>query len=240
MKPTSDTYTELQVAYDFFNQRLFDGRLPDCLLTLQREKRCCGYFSAQRFQDRQGRFADEIAINPAYFPVVPLVEVMQTLVHEMCHLWQFHFGKPGRGRYHNLEWANQMEALGLMPSSTGQPGGDRTGDSMADYPIAGGPFLGACTELLSQAFRISWYDRFPASHAADSVVVNFDPSPDLPEALLDVPAESTVQGGYQPAEMPANKSNRSKYSCHCGFNLWGKPGLQVICGVCQQTFAETG
>jgi len=42
--PTHETYTELQLVFDTFNQRLFDGVLPPCLLTLQREKRTFGYF----------------------------------------------------------------------------------------------------------------------------------------------------------------------------------------------------
>jgi len=136
--PTAQNYAELQTAYDHFNQALFDGALPTCLITLQREKRTCGYFSSQRFADLDGRTTDEIALNPAYFAVVPLVETMQTLVHEMAHLWQSHFGSPGRSRYHNGEWADKMEAIGLMPSSTGKPGGRRTGDRMADYAIEGG------------------------------------------------------------------------------------------------------
>lgn len=160
--PTAQNYTELQRAYDHFNQALFEGALPACLITLQREKRTCGYFSHQRFADLDGRTTDEIALNPAYFAVVPLVETMQTLVHEMVHLWQAHFGKPGRGRYHNGQWAEKMEAIGLMPSSTGKPGGQRTGDCMADYAIEGGRFLRACEELVTADFRISWYDRFPA------------------------------------------------------------------------------
>ncbi|EAA4127232.1 sprT domain-containing protein, partial [Salmonella enterica subsp. enterica] len=49
MKPTQQTYEELQVAYDHFNEALFDGSLPPCLITLQREKKTYGYFSAERF-----------------------------------------------------------------------------------------------------------------------------------------------------------------------------------------------
>ncbi|WP_249531576.1 hypothetical protein [Escherichia coli] len=29
-------YSELQQAFDFYNQRLFDGELPECLITFQR------------------------------------------------------------------------------------------------------------------------------------------------------------------------------------------------------------
>lgn len=93
--PTYQTYSELQQAYDHFNATLFDSKLPYCLITLQREKRTVGYFSAARFASLDGSTTDEIAINPSYFAVVPLVETMQTLVHEMAHLWQQHLGKPG-------------------------------------------------------------------------------------------------------------------------------------------------
>jgi hypothetical protein len=53
-----------------------------------------------------------------------------------------------------------MESIGLMPSS-GQPGGKRTGDMMADYP-SGGRFLAACESLLTSDFSLSWCDLFPA------------------------------------------------------------------------------
>ncbi|WP_162721499.1 SprT-like domain-containing protein, partial [Escherichia coli] len=82
------------------------------LLHLQREKQTYGYFSPERFVNSQGTRTDEIAMNPAYFAVCPPEEIMQTLCHEMCHLWQHHFGKPGRRGYHNKEWADFMEAIG--------------------------------------------------------------------------------------------------------------------------------
>lgn len=121
MRPTDATYDELQKAFDHFNGALFSGRLPACLITLQREKRTMGYFSAQRFVHLgDAAITDEIAMNPVHFGIVPIAEVMQTLVHEMVHLWQFHFGSPGRVRYHNEEWAAKMESIGLMPSDTAQ------------------------------------------------------------------------------------------------------------------------
>lgn len=245
MKPTPETYGELQSAYDLFNRELFDGQLPDCLLTLQREKRSYGYFSAQRFQRADGTTADEIAMNPIYFGVVPLVEIMQTVAHEMCHLWQFHLGEPGRGRYHNQQWAEKMEAIGLMPSSTGKPGGRRTGDHIADYPIEGGRFLKACQDLLTQQFRISWYDRFPPAAAIQLGQQSHGLVMDLPLELIAVAGGENSQLKLVPEQeqeqeqAPAmNRSNRSKYTCNCEINVWGKPGLALICGNCNELFHE--
>ena len=98
-------------------------------------------------------------MNPIHFKSRGITEAMQTLVHEMCHLWQAHFGKPSRGRYHNAEWATKMDAVGLTPSNTGQPGGKRTGQHMADYPTPGGPFLRERAELQAIGFKVSYYDR---------------------------------------------------------------------------------
>lgn len=250
--PTRQAYQELQHAYDHFNRLLFEGALPSCLITLQREKSSCGYFSPQRFAGIDGRTTDEIAMNPSFFAVVPLLETMQTLVHEMVHLWQFHHGQPGRGRYHNAQWAAKMEAVGLMPSSMGQPGGQRTGDHMADYAVRGGRFLAACTALLTENFRITWVDRFPAAEHVQAGIQSYAMQLDASVGGGRVPAQSitamanflnppgTASAGAMatpvPASMAANKSNRTKYTCSCNNSVWGKPGLNLLCGSCSEAF----
>ena len=253
LAPTRETYAELQHAYEHFNQRLFGDTLPQCLITLQREKRTCGYFSAARFASLDGRTTDEIALNPTYFAAVPIIETLQTLVHEMTHLWQHHFGKPGRARYHNEEWAQKMESVGLMPSSTGRPGGRRTGDMMADYAITDGPFLAACDALLTASFQLSWYDRFPAiEHVATgqwSMATQIQGMqgtqppmaavPALAEAVRPVGAPAPSTGTSTTESPPANRSLRVKYRCSgCAspVQVWGKPGLKLVCGECHEGF----
>lgn len=234
MEPTVSTYAELRLAYDTFNIRLFDAKLPQCLLTLQREKRTYGYFSSQRFGNRQGQTTDEIALNPEYFAVIPLIETLQTIAHEMAHLWQAHFGKPGRARYHNAEWADKMESIGLMPSSTGRPGGRRVGDVMADYAIANGRFASVVDELVSsKRFGITWFDRFTPPAPLYPVDVTAAVA-GVPQEAFAVPAAEGVQ--LQPktvAPRAPDRSNRIKYSCSkCGLNVWGKPAIRVACLAC--------
>lgn len=229
MKPTETTYEELQSAFEHFNNALFDAELPFCLITLQREKQTYGYFSAERFVNRDGGTTDEIAMNPAYFAVCPPEEIMQTLVHEMAHLWQYHFGKPGRRGYHNKQWAEKMEAIGLMPSSTGKPGGARTGDKVADYIIEGAPFKSACTDLLTQNFRISWADRFPARERLQVATA---------ESKMGV-SENLAAWGIQIGKGDElileheKKQTRAKFTCpDCRASAWGKPSLNLVCGDC--------
>jgi predicted SprT family Zn-dependent metalloprotease len=157
--PTREAYAELQKAYDYFNRVLFERRLPACLITYTRNKRTYGYFSGDRWDGSGGRLADEIAMNPQHFESCGVADVLSTLVHEMTHLEQHHFGKPSRAGYHNKQWAGLMERVGLIPSDTGQPGGKRTGQQMTHFIEEDGAFDRACTRLLEQGFQISWIDR---------------------------------------------------------------------------------
>jgi len=164
--PTSQTYGEFQEAYDFFNRALFNGALPACLITLQRKARAYGYFSPQRFGAKDGGTTDEIAMNPSTFALRSDRETLSTLVHEMVHLWQEHFGEPPRRCYHDRQWAAKMKEVGLIPSDTGEPGGKETGQSMTHYIEEGGAFDRACVDLLGAGFRLTWADR--ALDAGDS------------------------------------------------------------------------
>lgn len=240
-RPTPQTYAELQLAFDHFNEHLFDGKLPPCLLTLQREKRTHGYFSAERFVHRDGKtYTDEIALNPSFFSIVPPMEVMQTIVHEMVHAWQFHFGEPSRKSYHNTEWANKMESIGLMPSDTGEVGGRRTGEKMGDYPVPGGRFEQMANAILGRPdFALSWYDRFPPEPIAPAKLgggktggKGGSATPSAIPALnmgqvIEVPLEKT------------NNSNRVKVRCpSCENQAWCKPKMKLICGEDECNFAR--
>lgn len=167
LTPTQSTYAMLQHAYSVFNDVLFEGKLPECLITLQRHPNTMGYFAEKRFYNAQKLYKTgkeevvaEIAINPDYFSLYEPVEIMKTLVHEMTHLFQFAYGKPSRKGYHNIEWANKMESIGLMPSSTGAIGGKKTGQQMGEYIIPNGLFIQAYREHFPEKHNLEWYDNW--------------------------------------------------------------------------------
>lgn len=155
---TSNEYAGFEGAYEWFNTRLFAGKLPPCLITLQRKAKSRGYFATDRFGHRQDARAstDELALNPDTFVDRADKDILSTLVHEMVHGWQRHFGTPSRSGYHNKEWAIQMVAVGLMPSDTGAPGGKQIGQHVSHYIISGGPFDKAAEALLATGFRLNW------------------------------------------------------------------------------------
>lgn len=161
LDPTEQLYSAIGDAYDYFNEELFQGSLPKVIFTVQRKKGVMGYFSPDRWGSKEGKSCHEIALNPAYLAQSRAVEIFQTLVHEMVHCWQFCEGKAARAGYHNKDWAYKMIDVGLMPSSTGDPGGAITGQHMSDYILEGGAFYLACAKLVNEfQYQFSWIDRY--------------------------------------------------------------------------------
>ncbi len=221
MGHTRREYSAFERAYDYFNEALFKGELPGCLITLQRKAHSCGYFCSQRFAGRvlelRNGLVDEIALNPDTFAGQTDIEILSTLVHEMVHLWQFHNGKPSRSTYHNAEWADRMESLGLMPSHTGLPGGKRTGNKMADYIIPDGRFAKEVAKLLETGFRLLW------------------------EGKITAEAGGAVPGGTEISMKKETKPSKVKYSCPvCRVNAWAKPGIEFDCHGCKQLMLSEG
>jgi hypothetical protein len=210
MAVTAAEYNNLEAAYDWFNADLFEGRLPAVLITLQRKARCYGYFSHKRFKSRRDgdEHIDELALNPAEFDGRTDMDILSTLAHEMAHVWQFHFGRPSRGGYHNKEWARKMMEIGLMPSNTGEPGGKQTGQQMTHYIMAGGPFERSAAALLARDYCINY-------QSIEAARIKPQPGGEGPEGQVEKP------------------KSKVKFSCpQCGQNVWGKPSAAVLCGEC--------
>jgi predicted SprT family Zn-dependent metalloprotease len=154
---TKTEYQGFQQAYDFFNRALFQGGLPQVLVTLQRHANTRGYFSPERFNGRIDESAvHELALNPDTFTDRTDEMILSTLAHEMAHVWQQTHGNPPRRGYHDRQWAAKMKEIGLQPSSTGEPGGMETGQSVTHYLIPGGRYSLAYAKLASRGFQLHW------------------------------------------------------------------------------------
>ena len=164
--PTATEYTNLQRAYQHFNAALFNSELPDVLITLQRHANARGFFRARAFSTRERTLAavlaglhshtHELALNPDTFEGRTDREIISTLVHEMVHVWEEVHGTAPKRFYHNKIWAQKMKAIGLQPSSTGQPGGKETGQSCSHYIIQDSPFTHAWEQLADTGFKLHW------------------------------------------------------------------------------------
>jgi len=223
-KPTKKFYGLFQYIFDHYNDHLYNGKLKDCIIVVTRKHNVFGHYAHKRWFHVEDQETDELALNPEMFLKFPLLEICQTMVHEMCHAWQHHFGKPSRPGYHNKEWANKMIEIGLMPTDTGKKGGKITGFAMADYAIKDGKFLQVSEELMnSQVFAGLYYEVNPL--VFDQVNDN--------EPLFDQIKDLTL------ADKPKVKGRKTKvkYSCDCA-NVWGKPDLEIHCNACGHDMIE--
>lgn len=199
---TIDQHKAIKNAFDYFNTVLFNGELPEVFFNFSRKKNTAGFYAPGRWGERDSDNYDipEISLTPTSLIQTPK-EVYSTLVHEMCHHWQWVFGKPSRNGYHNRQWVEKMEQVGLIPSDTGQPGGKQTGQKMSDYIEEGGRFERA-------------FDEMPK------------------EFILPFVCN---EGNAVSQNRPKSRG-KTKYSCSCGKNVWGKPDLSLICGECEERF----
>lgn len=232
MEITSREYLAFETAYNHLNKELFGNRLSGCLITINTKMKATAYYYAHRFFKRgdEDTTTDELALNPTTFPGVTDVKIMSHMVHEMVHLWQYLFGTPSVRSYHNREWSNMMIKIGLMPSSTGRPGGRKVGQSMSDYIIDGGPFQRAAQDLVDSGFCFTWqaYPE-PKQRRQPSPTTDAMPTRSGSMSLPAIPDEELP---------PVQSKNKVKFSCPVcpNHNAWGKPGLNVICGICHTPF----
>jgi predicted SprT family Zn-dependent metalloprotease len=207
--PTTDQYRQFQYLHAYFNEKLGLG-VQAAMLAFSRKAKTFGYFAADRWRKDSEDVSrvSEIALNPDCLSHTPR-EIAATIVHEMIHQWQHEHGeKKSRRGYHNAEWGSKMESVGLMPSSTGKPGGNKTGAKMSDYVIEGGPFAVAFVELPAGAL--------------------------LP--FISGGAEAG-EGGLPKPPKPKDPS-KTPFICGggCKSKMWGKPSLQATCKACGQDF----
>ena len=160
MTITAKQYTDLDKAYEYFNKKLFDGNLPECLITLQRHPKTRGYHHHEKFTSRKdGSRISEIALNPDGFTDRTDIEILSTLAHEMTHVQQWTLPEPPRAGYHDKEFAILMSEIGLQVSNTGEPGGKTTGQKMSHYILKGGKFETVAGAFLLSGDKFQWNSR---------------------------------------------------------------------------------
>ena len=222
--PTEQQFEALNKAYQYFNLALFDGQLPGCILNFSRKKNTHGFMAPGRWRrvGEDNYSTHEISLTPYTLYREPIL-VFSTLVHEQAHLWQVEFGKPSRSGYHNKEWAEKMKEVGLQPSDTGKPGGNETGQHMTHYIIEEGRYEKAFNEM-------------PKEYTLPFTSLEGD----LMKSLLT----GSIGGTGKPGEPEPTSGGvtaggktreKTKYTCPgCRVNVWGKPGLNLSCGDCNE------
>lgn len=119
-KRSQQAMEELYRAFDFFNKRFAEGRLPKVIITVQESgrKNAYGWFGNKFWSDGVcNNGVSEINLSAEYMGRDPLA-ILETLLHEMAHLFnaQHDIRDVTSGQYHNKHFKSAAIKFGLHVS----------------------------------------------------------------------------------------------------------------------------
>lgn len=169
MSKPVDFYTMAQTVYDLANEQLFNGCLPDPFWKVENSRRAAGHFASRRFlnkRDVEGTATHEIMLNLAYHKG-DFTEFVDTLLHEMCHLWRTEVLGDTQNGYHCKSWGRKMVEIGLQPIDviTGQEILSGSNGRVGDKIIPGGPADLFIKGLICEGFTLDWQENAPPDKA---------------------------------------------------------------------------
>jgi len=231
-----DAYFE---AFTWFNNQLFDGKLPPVMLCLTRNANVIGgYHCPDKWRDEKGRLLAEIALNANHMDGENIPFLMEILVHEMLHHWQWSLGKPGRMGYHNKEYADKARELDLRPyeqdPKTGEDTGKDTGDAVRTPVVEGGKTAIAIAEMPDGAIFpwVAHQLQTPGEGGSGGEGAGGESGDGEGEGCGSSEGDGGRGNGRGGMGGPRPKSGqRAKFTCAiCGLNAWAKPGASLVCG----------
>lgn len=118
---------ELYRAFDFFNDKFAEGKLPKVVITIQESgrKNALGWFGNGFWSDSiTGNGVPEINLSAEYLARGPS-GLLETLLHEMAHLYNAvveEIRDCSSGQYHNKHFKRAAELFGLTVKRTHNKG----------------------------------------------------------------------------------------------------------------------
>ena len=206
----SRAVSQLEHVYNSLNSDFFAGELPVPIITVQSKPGTYGHCSVAKVWQRKDDKTYEMNISAETLNY-PIEEVIDTLLHEMCHLYcrENNIKEVSRGgKYHNKRFKEVAEAHGLTCVPCGQYGWNTTpGDNLVEYALNKG-----------------WNEILLGRNT-------------LPPAMR-TGATGTAQPG---AATPGGKrpSSTRKVICpKCGQSVRATKKVNIICGVCMERMVE--
>lgn len=113
---------ELYRIFGILNRDKFDGSLTEPVITIQKTKGATlGHFTVDKtWRDKNNKESEEnsyyeINIDPRWFNSRTSAEIVETLLHEMCHYYnKANDTKDCNGNVHNKKFKSLAEKVGLV------------------------------------------------------------------------------------------------------------------------------
>ena len=132
---------QLEKIYSHLNEDFFEGTLPTPIITVQSRPGTMGHCSTARVWKRKDENTYELNIAAEVLDY-PIEETLDTMIHEMVHLYCRETGikEVSRGgKYHNGKFKEEAERRGLECYQSGAYGWNtKAGDNLIVYALGKG------------------------------------------------------------------------------------------------------
>lgn len=195
--------------YNFLDQKLFNGELPDIQIAYtDRVSKSSGFFRPASWKDEFGRVLPSINL-PAKIWLHPEHDILLSLTVLMAAHRYHDISPPKTSGYYGSRFAEILSEIGIECKCT-YGTNRRTGRHFTFQVIPGG--------LFDQVTRAV--------------------PPDLKIHFSPIMAESCVSRHRQDRPAQTDKT-KTKYQCPCLKNtVWGKPNIHITCTNCDVPFIQ--
>lgn len=232
VKTSTELYSKIQTVIEEIDKAFFSGakkeKIPQLVFAINNKCRTCvvAYVQPDALYDKKtDTKLQYMGINPDYLDR-SIGEILSTVCHELCHVYEHAYIHIPRGGYHDKQWAELMTDCGLEPIYN-----NSSKTSVHHKIIPGGVFEkfveGFAEKYGEDYFNIVSYSAEVMRRTRKELGIEDDPDADTPKP--------------DNADKPIKKYNRNKikYVCRsCGLKVWGKAGLSVSCNECMETLEE--
>ena len=231
-KYTSLVYKKFELCVAQIESRFFTGKgkhlFPNIVMAINNRVSSCvvAFVQADALYDRStAEKIQYMGINPYYLDR-PIGEVLSTICHELCHIYENAFIHIARNGYHDKQWEKLMTECGLQPKYL-----NKSKTAVSHTIIEGGEFDKFVSDFTEENgadfFTLCEYSR----------ILDLKVRKEL--GLSD--KDETDEPRPDNADKTVKKYNRNKvkYTCeNCGVKVWGKSGLNIECADCGKSFTE--
>lgn len=209
----------------FFFESKGKYKIPDVFFTLN--NRCNALVTAfvnpnSLYNKENKKVINYLGINPKWLNR-ELREVLATICHELCHIYENTYIHIPRGGYHDKQWEELMLSCGLKPVFM-----NKAKTSVSTQIIEGGEF-----DSFVNSFKEEFgEDYFNLVEYSTEIEKQLRKDVEGTEEDSDIPKADN-------AGKPIKKYNRNKikYVCpSCDCKVWGKQGLDIYCNTCACNF----
>lgn len=232
VKTSTELYAKIQLVIDELDKRFFSGakkeKIPQLVFAINNKCRSCvvAYVQADALYDKKtDTKLQYMGINPDYLDR-SIGEIVSTVCHELCHVYEHAYIHIPRGGYHDKQWAELMRDCGLEPKYLNSSKTAVTHTIIKDGAFE--KFIAEFTEKHgADFFNIVSYSTEVMKRTRKELGIEDDEDDDTPRP--------------DNADKPIKKYNRNKikYVCAgCGLKVWGKSGLSIRCNECDYDLEE--